>query len=188
MTALRDALNRMDSATAVMLICVVLFTLVAAVSDLRTRRIPNRLTLPMCLAGLVYQLAFFRLDGLVTALAGFSAGFGIFFVLWMIGTAGGGDVKLMGALGPWLGAWMILKVMFVSLLFVTIGTAGIVLFSLIRRGLRRTKAQYLKTASDGRTGETIAQRQHRRVMAFAAPVALATWCVLAFQMLQQARP
>ena len=111
----------------VLLLCVGAFTLAAAVCDLRSRKIPNKMTAPMCVAGIVYQVAFFGLDGLWTALLGFAAGFGILFVLWMIATAGGGDVKLMAALGTWLGWLTTLKVLFCSLIFVTTGTIGIVL-------------------------------------------------------------
>ncbi len=164
----------------VFLIAVLLFTLVAAISDIRTRKIPNKMTVPMCLAGLVYQIAFFQLNGLWTALIGFSAGFGILFILWMIGTAGGGDVKLMGALGPWMGGMLTLKVLFCSLVFVTVGTFGIVIYSAMSNGIRRTKSQYLKKTA---TAETTGERQKRRVMAFAAPVALATWCMVALQLL-----
>jgi prepilin peptidase CpaA len=134
----------------------------------------------MCVAGLVYQIAFFQLNGLWAALSGFAAGFGIFFVLWMIGTAGGGDVKLMGALGPWMGGLLTLKVMFVSLIFVTVGTFGVVVWSVLSNGLRRTKTQYLKSNI---SAETSNERQKRRIMAFAAPVALATWTVVIVQLL-----
>ena len=176
-------MSELTAPRIVMLVAVVLFTAVAAIFDLRTRKIPNKLTAPMCVAGLVYQLAFFRLEGFWTALAGFAVGFGIFFVLWMIGTAGGGDVKLMGALGPWLGGMMTLKVMFVSMVFVSVGTGAIVVGSLLSRGFRRTKSRYLKRSENGKSKfETSQQRQKRRVMAFAAPVALATWCMLALQL------
>ncbi len=176
-------MSDLTDAQMMLLAAVVLFTAVAAISDLRTRKIPNRLTAPMCVAGFVYQTAFFRLEGLWAALAGFAIGFGVFFVLWMIGTAGGGDVKLMGALGPWLGGMMTLKVMFISLVFVTVGTAAIVVGSIISRGFRRTKTQYLKPTESSKSRiETSQQRQQRRVMAFAAPVALATWCLLALQL------
>ena len=134
----------LNASQIVFLIAVLVFTVVAAVSDIRTRKIPNRMTVPMCLAGLVYQVAFFQLDGLWAALGGFATGFGILFVLWMIGTAGGGDVKLMGALGPWMGAMLTLKVLFCALVFVTVGTFGIVAYSAISSGVRKTKSQYLK--------------------------------------------
>ena len=170
----------LNASQIVFLIAVLLFTVVAAVSDIRTRKIPNKMTVPMCLAGLVYQVAWFQLDGLWTALGGFGTGFGILFVLWMIGTAGGGDVKLMGALGPWMGAMLTLKVLFCALVFVTVGTFAIVACSAISTGVRKTKSQYLK---HGAAAETTGERQKRRVMAFAAPVALATWSMLAIQFL-----
>ena len=168
----------MTASRIVFLIAVLVFTAFAAFLDIRTRKIPNKLTVPMCLAGLVYQIAFFQWSGLGTALAGFGTGFGILFLLWMIGTAGGGDVKLLGALGPWFGAALTLKVLFCSLIFVTVGTFGVVVLALLSNGLRKTKSQYLRKDT---AAETSDQRQKRRVMAFAAPVALATWCLLAIQ-------
>lgn len=169
----------LSAAQLVFLIAILLFTLAAAISDIRTRKIPNKMTVPMCLAGLVYQVGFFQINGLWTALIGFAAGFGILFVLWMIGTAGGGDVKLMGALGPWMGGILTLKVLFCALIFVTVGTIGVVLYSALSKGVRRTKTQYLKKKA---TAETSGERQKRRIMAFAAPVALATWCVVIAEM------
>ena len=163
----------------IFLAAVLLFTSVAAASDFRTRKVPNRLTVPMCLAGLLYQVSFNQLDGLWTALLGFAVGFGAFFVLWMVGAAGGGDVKLMGALGPWLGALLTLQVMFVSLIFVVVGSGGIVLLGVLSKGIQRTKTQYLKGSTKA---DTVGQRQKRRVMPYAVPVALATWCLLALQL------
>jgi prepilin peptidase CpaA len=171
----------LTTAQVVLLLCVGAFTLIAAICDLRFRKIPNKMTAPMCVAGIVYQVIFSGMDGLWVSLLGFAAGFGILFVLWMIATAGGGDVKLMAALGTWLGWLTTLKVLFCSLIFVTMGTIGIVLIGLLSQGLRRTKNQYL-TKNEAGTGETTEQRQKRRVMAFAIPVALATWCVLALQL------
>ena len=165
----------------VLLLCVGVFTLVAAVSDLRFRKIPNKLTAPMCVAGFVYQIAFFGVDGLWASLLGFAVGFGILCLLWIVAAAGGGDVKLMAALGTWLGWLATLKVLFVSLIFVTTGTVGIVLIGLISQGLRRTRNQYLAKNEKG-TGESTAQRQKRRVMPFAVPVALATWSILVLQL------
>lgn len=171
----------LTTAQFVLLLCVGVFTLVAAISDLRFRRIPNKMTAPMCVAGIVYQVAFYGLDGLWVALLGFAAGFGILFVLWMIATAGGGDVKLMAALGTWLGWLTVLKVLFGSLILVTTGTIGIVVYGVLSKGLRRTKAQYRSTSENGKS-ESSEDRKKRRVMAFALPVALATWCVLALQL------
>ena len=173
----------LTTAQVVLLLCVGVFTLAAAICDLRFRKIPNKMTAPMCVAGVVYQIAFFGMDGLWASVLGFAIGFGILFVLWMIATAGGGDVKLMAALGTWLGWLTTLKVLFCSLIFVTTGTIGIVVIGMMSQGLRRTKDQYLtrKPASNAKA-ETTEQRKKRRVMAFAIPVALATWCILALQL------
>ena len=168
-------MSELTNAEVVLLLCVGVFTLVAAISDLRIRKIPNKMTVPMCVAGIVYQIGFYGIDGLWASLLGFATGFGILFVLWMIATAGGGDVKLMAALGTWLGWFATLKVLLCSLIFVTTGTVGIVLIGVLSQGMRRTKNQTGK-------GETTEQRQKRRVMAFAVPVACATWCVLVLQL------
>lgn len=48
------------------------------------------------------------LDGLLFSLAGFAVGFVVFFALWILGVCGGGDVKLVAAVGAWLGPRYIL--------------------------------------------------------------------------------
>jgi prepilin peptidase CpaA len=171
----------LTAAQVVFLLFVGVFTLATAICDLRFRKIPNRLTGPMCVAGIVYQVAFCGMEGLWASLLGFAVGFGILFVLWFIGSAGGGDLKLISALSTWLGWQMTLMVLFCSLIFVTTGTVGIVLIVLLSQGLRRTKDQYL-TKNEADKEETTAQRQERRVMPFAVPVAIATWCALALQL------
>jgi prepilin peptidase CpaA len=167
----------------VFLASVVLFTLVTAWTDMRTRRIPNAVTLPMWIAGWIYQIAFFQTDGLLEGLAGFGVGFLTFFTLWMIGSAGGGDVKLLGALSVWLGLSLTLKVMLASLIFVIAGTFGVLFSNMLTKGWKSTRKQFSRETS-GKSGrknaavETIEQKQKRRVMAFAVPVAFATWSVL----------
>ena len=69
----------LNTALVVLLLSVGVFTLAAAICDLRFRKIPNRMTAPMCLAGIVYQVAFFGIDGLWASLLGFAAGFGTNF-------------------------------------------------------------------------------------------------------------
>lgn len=179
----------------VFVVCVGLFTAVAAVMDIRTRRIPNKLTVPVFGLGLVYQLAFNHLPGLADAGLAFLLGFGLLFVLWMIGGGGGGDVKLMGALSVWLGFRLTLLVLVSSTVFVILATAAAVLWELLTRGLKRTKRKFLATGKQvskkkRAVKETVDQKGKRRVMAYALPVAVATWCVViyklpAFPFLQQ---
>lgn len=76
----------------------------AAVLDLRTGRIPNLLTYPCLLAGLALGAISGGLGGLGLALAAMLAGGGVFLAAFLIGAGGGGDVKLMAALGAITGA------------------------------------------------------------------------------------
>ena len=79
-------------------------SLLAAVWDLSTRRIPNWLTGTVFLSGLVAAAGFRGGNGLLDALAG-ALLMGIPFVLlFVLGGGGAGDAKLMAALGTWLGA------------------------------------------------------------------------------------
>ena len=80
----------------------------ACVTDLRTRRIPNVLTFGAALAGLTYQAVSGGVDGLGNAALGWLAGALIFVIPFALGGLGGGDVKLLAALGAWLGPQQIL--------------------------------------------------------------------------------
>lgn len=174
----------------VFLIAVGGFTLTAAISDTRFRRIPNKLTLPMFLLGLIFQVGFNGWSGdgslagagLQSALLAFLVGFGTLFVLWMIGGGGGGDVKMMGALSVWLGFQLTIRVLAVSTLVVMFSTMGVIVWSVLVHGPRKAKRKYLATGKteegEKPKAETIEQRQQRRIMAYAIPVAVATWSVL----------
>ncbi len=86
---------------------VALFTVAigAAASglDLRSRRIPNVLTYGALAAGLAFQLATRGLEGGGVSLLGAGAGMALYFPLFALGGMGAGDVKLLAALGAWLG-------------------------------------------------------------------------------------
>ena len=176
----------------VYLVCVGVFTASAAVFDMRSKRIPNKLTLPFFGAGLLYQLAFHGLGegvskpGLIGAAAAFAAGFGMLWVLWMIGGGGGGDVKLMGALSVWIGFKATVMVLFLSTIFVIAGTIGVMALGVVTHGMFRTKEVYLASGQSPNglppAAETAVQRQSRRIMGYAPPVALATWLVVTWNL------
>ena len=177
---------------AVYLVGVAVFTASAAVFDARFKKIPNKLTLPFFGMGLVYQLAFNGLGdgvaqpGLIGAAAAFAAGFGMMWVLWMIGGGGGGDVKLMGALSVWIGFKATCMVLLFSTIFVIAGTIGVMAFGVLTHGMYRTKEIYLASGQSPNglrpAAETAVQRQSRRIMGYAPPVALATWLVVAWNL------
>jgi prepilin peptidase CpaA len=84
---------------------------IAVYTELKEKRIPNFLTLLGMLAG----LAVGYLPGGITlraSIAGLLTGFGFLFIFYVFGGIGGGDVKLMGAVGALLGYPMILPAVF----------------------------------------------------------------------------
>ena len=84
----------------------------ACVSDLRTRRIPNVLTFGAAAAAVVFHSAMNGLEGGIASLLGLIVGAALMLGLYLLGGMGAGDVKLLGALGAWLGpadaVWMVL--------------------------------------------------------------------------------
>ena len=171
----------------VFLLFVGAYTIAAAVWDIRIKKIPNKLTLPIFGLGIVYQASFNQWSGLADGALGFLAGFGLLFVLWMIGSGGGGDVKLMGGLSVWLGLDLTIYVLVASTAMASIGTFCIVIYSMFSKGVYRTKDKYTIAgrSKDKKTKdkkETVEERVARRPMGYAVPVALATWAIVAWKL------
>ncbi len=178
-------------ASWILVVVVGLFTAMAAIWDYRQHRIPNNLTLPVFFAGWVYQALFHQWAGLGNAALGFLVGFGVLFVLWIVGGGGGGDVKLMGALSVWLGYRLTLLVLISSTATVVVGTVAMVMWGVFTKGTRSMKSEYLskaKTADGKPRSETIQEKQRRRIMAYAIPVCIATWLVMAWKLPTLDRP
>ena len=144
------------------IVCVSVFTLVAAICDTRTRKVPNRLTVPALVGGIIFRLVADGTPGLGEAGLGFVIGFGTLFVLWAVGGGGGGDVKLMGALGVWLGFKATLAVLICSA-FISLMVTIVVWFAALFRS-KRSSSEHQK-----------------HTIAYALPIALATWLVVSLQ-------
>ncbi len=80
--------------------------ILAAWIDGRQLRVPNWITFPMVLSGLVYSTWAGNLSGLGAGLAGMAMGLACLLPLYAVGGMGAGDVKLMAGIGAWLG-WQI---------------------------------------------------------------------------------
>jgi prepilin peptidase CpaA len=89
----------MSSAT----VCLLIFVAVAAIVDLRTRLIPNVLTLSAAALGLVLNLSQTGGAGAVASGAGLLIGLAAFLPFYLAGGFGAGDVKAMAAVGTFLG-------------------------------------------------------------------------------------
>lgn len=82
---------------------VLMVVSVATFTDLRTRRIPNWLTLPFLAAGLVTGGMLHGLDGLWRSAAGAGLAVLLLAALCFLRGMGWGDLKLCAAVGAWIG-------------------------------------------------------------------------------------
>ena len=81
----------------------VVIAVLAIQTDVKSRIIPNLLTFPALAAGIAVHAWMGGLHGAWTALAGAGVAGGLLIPGWIARYQGGGDVKLMAALGAWLG-------------------------------------------------------------------------------------
>jgi prepilin peptidase CpaA len=76
---------------------------VATFTDLRSRKIPNWLVLPFMVAGFVVPAWMHGWHGFWQSLEGFALGALVYGMLSFFGGMGMGDVKLVAAIGAWIG-------------------------------------------------------------------------------------
>jgi prepilin peptidase CpaA len=89
----------------------------AAWIDGKELRVPNWITFPMVLSGLVMNTVIGGWEGLGFGLLGMVTGLLCLLPLYSVGGMGAGDVKLMAGMGAWLG-WEITLAAFVVSVFV----------------------------------------------------------------------
>jgi prepilin peptidase CpaA len=77
--------------------------IVACAFDIRTRRIPNALTFSAAVAGLMFHVANSGTAGAQLSASGWVVGLLMLLPFFVLGGMGGGDIKLVAALGAWLG-------------------------------------------------------------------------------------
>jgi prepilin peptidase CpaA len=139
-----------ENALAAMLAAVVLL---AAVTDARTRRIPNALTVTALLAALALR-ALLGGAALADGLTGAGVALLLLLPLFALGGVGGGDAKLLVAVGAFLG----LDAFLVALLATAVAGGAMALVYSVRRGvviplLLNTGALVKYVFTAGRAGE-----------------------------------
>lgn len=124
------------------LVLILLLT-VAAVADLKYGRIPNAITYPALAIGVIGHTLAGGLTGTETdgglagSLAGLAVGFLPLLVAWAAGGIGGGDAKIMAAIGALMGWQFALTTLFYGLI-----AAAIMAFAIMIR--RRIMIRTLK--------------------------------------------
>ena len=79
---------------------------IGVITDIRSRRLPNWLTFPLIVSGLIYgTLGLPGSTGLSGALLGVVVAGAPFFILWLIGGGAAADAKMMMGLGAWVGPY-----------------------------------------------------------------------------------
>jgi len=123
------------------------FTLLALLSlavwvDMREHRIPNLLSLGGVLAGLLMSAWFHGLDGLLSGLGGMAVGFAILLPFYLLKGMGAGDVKLMAAVGAFMGPHQVLLAVGLSLAAGSIAGIAMLVF---HQGLGQAMQRYWLT-------------------------------------------
>ncbi len=108
---------------------------IAAVFDIRSRRIPNLVTMTAFLAGFAVHAALNGVSGLLHAAAGAGLALLVYFPLFLLRGMGAGDVKLMAAAGALAGprAWF-----WIFVVAAVTGAAAGILLALSQGRLRST--------------------------------------------------
>lgn len=83
---------------------LVTLLMLCTASDVRANKIPNIMTMPFAASAVALHSFAKGLDGFLFSTAGIATGIGLLVVFYMMGGMGAGDVKLMGAVGGFLGA------------------------------------------------------------------------------------
>jgi prepilin peptidase CpaA len=146
----------------------------AVVTDLRARRISNRLTYPLMLIGLLANTATGGWTGFSGSGLGLLAGLGIMLIPFVLGAMGAGDVKLMAAIGALKGP----EFVFTVAVYGSLVGGLIALFYLVRERRLGATVRYLSfgflPALQGK-GQKAGSIPYAPAIAAGALIALLPW-------------
>lgn len=183
-------MTTLTSLSALANLSLIVLIAIAAASDVRSRRIPNWLVASGLVAALLAQcLTQGFTAGALAWLGGAAVGMGLCIGIYLLGGMGAGDVKLMGAIGAFMGPFGAFHVAFVS--FLAGGVLALAMV-LLRRDAQRSFAGVSTlllslpfVSSGGKAGLSPEQGGKRSgtlqlpyAVAFAAGTLLVKWGVL----------
>jgi len=106
----------------------VLLSVIAGWTDLRSRRIPNWLTVPGLLIGVAANTVLGGWTGLKTSLVGAAVGLALLLPFVLLRSLGAGDWKLAGALGAFVGAGLLVNLLLGSVFVAGLMAVGLVVY------------------------------------------------------------
>ncbi|WP_247420720.1 prepilin peptidase [Ralstonia pseudosolanacearum] len=172
----------MSTPTALANLSLLVLVVTAAVHDVRTRRIPNRLVAAGLAAALIAQCAMLGpVAGALAWLGGAAVGMGLCIGLYLLHGMGAGDVKLMGAIGAFTGPLAALHVGLASCV-----AGGVLAVAMIALDARKNMGMALLFSAPVADRQTQPKEGVRRgnairlpyAVAFAAGTLLVKWGVL----------
>lgn len=113
-----------------LMVITLIFVTLAAIQDLRTKRIPNLLTMSAIVLGIIINVYFSGFNGFGNSFMGFLAGIGLLIIPFVLGGMGAGDVKLLAAIGALNGPFFV----FYTFLYTAISGGVIALIITMVRG------------------------------------------------------
>jgi len=129
-------------------VMLIIFLVTAVISDFSDHRIPNAITLFAAVVGLSSHLYLGGLHGVGLSLCGLVLGMGCLLPFYLLGGMGAGDVKMMGAIGAFVGPEASLFAVAVGLIAGALGGLGLLLFNAIT-GRRPSHSDTVRNQCDG---------------------------------------
>ncbi len=109
--------------------------ILAVYYDIKTKKIPNKITIPAIIIGIIWATVNSGFNGFLIHSFGFLLGFTVFLIPYMLGGMGAGDVKLMAAIGAIKG-WKF--ILLTSLWTALAGGIIVIVVMIYKGGLKNT--------------------------------------------------
>jgi prepilin peptidase CpaA len=86
--------------------------IICIITDYRYQRIPNAITYPSMLVGLIFHFSTNGYSGLYNSALGLLIGISLLLIPYLMGGLGAGDVKMLGAMGAIVGPQGVILILF----------------------------------------------------------------------------